>query len=134
MANIAITNIDTGSIALRNEEFADDSITFAGADVLAAGTILARATTTGKLVIYAKGGSTDGNGVPVAVLTYPVTATTAGNVAARVLISGTVNASRLVIDADGDASNVDATVLDDLRNVGIVGVPVDQLGRYDNPQ
>ena len=127
-----VTNIDSGSVLIEGGQFKDDLITFAGEDTFVAGTILARSTASGKLILFVKGGVTDGNGVPVAVLTYDVTATGAGDVAGRALIAGVVNKGRLVIDADGDDSNIDGAVIDDLRNVGIVPVTVSQLSQLDN--
>jgi len=132
MANLNIENVDLGQIALEEGDFENHVITFGGADLLAAGTILARNTTSLKWQIYVKGGSTAGNGVAQGVLTYPVEATGAGDVAAAVLIRGTVNQDRLIIDADGDGSNVDEAVLDDLRDSGIVAKPVKQLAQQDN--
>lgn len=134
MANIDITNIDNGPLVLGDEEFEDGLIAFAGADTFAEGTILARNTSTLKFQLYVKGGSSNGNGVPVGVLTYAVSRTGAGDVMGRVLMKGKVNAKRLIIDADGDDSNIDATVRDLLRNKGIVPEIVTNLSRYDNPQ
>ena len=68
------------------------------------------------------------------MLTYDVESDGAGDVAGRVLVSGIVNKDRLVIDADGDASNVDATVTAALRDKNIVALSVAQLGQVDNPQ
>jgi hypothetical protein len=42
MANIDITNVDLGSVELADGEFRDETLTFAGADTFAEGTILAR--------------------------------------------------------------------------------------------
>lgn len=132
MPTSVITNIDNGSVALRDEEFRDELLTFGGADVLAAGTILARNTSTLKLQLYVKGGSSNGNGIPHFVLTYPVTAMGAGDIPVRVLSKGVVNKKRLVIDADGNDSNIDGTVIDLLRQVAITPVDVKQLGVLDN--
>lgn len=134
MANPTITNVDTGSVILDEARFEDGLITFAGADTLVAGTILALSSSTKKWVIYVKGGSSNDNGTPRGVLTYDVTADGAGDVAGRVLVSGTVNQDRLVIDADGDASNIDALVRAALRDKNIVCQSVAQLGQVDNPQ
>jgi hypothetical protein len=134
MANITITNNDLGGVELEGAVCQDELITFGGADVLAPGTILARDSSTLKLVIFVKGGSTNGNGVPKAVLTYPVVSTGIGDVKSRVLVKGRVNRERLIIDAQGDGSAVDAAVLDGLRLYGIVPSRVDQLAEYDNPQ
>lgn len=131
MANITIENVDLGNVVLDSGVFRDDVITFAGADVLAEGTILARTTATGKLGIYAIGGA-GGLGVPVAVLTYEVTATGAGDVPVRALVSGKVREELLIVDADGDGSNITPAILDQLRNVSIVPVSVTELNVLDN--
>lgn len=132
MANIEITNVDTGSVELEGGQFRDDTLTFAGADTFAPGTILARDSVSGKLVLYVKGGVTNENGIPKAVLTYEVTAAGAGDVRVRVLVAGRVNKNRLVIDADGDDSNIDAGVLDRLRDYGITALDAAQLSKLDN--
>lgn len=132
MPNPVKTTIDTGSVEIKNGEFRDELITFAGADTLAAGTILARDSVSLKLVIYVKGGSTNENGIPKAVLTYPVVAAGAGDVRARVMIKGEIVKSRLIIDAQGDDSQVDAAVIDRLRDYGINPIESTQLSALDN--
>ena len=62
MPNITITDVNVGSIAKRDEEFKDELLTLAGADTSAAGTILARDSVSLKLVLFGKGGVTNGNG------------------------------------------------------------------------
>lgn len=125
MANITTTSINVGNVTLQGEQFRDELLTFAGAATMVAGTILARDSVSLKLVKFVKGGSSNGNGIPKAVLTYDVTATGAGDVAVRALEKGEVNKKRLVIDADGNDSNIDGAVIDQLRAVGIM--PIDVL-------
>ena len=132
MANIAIENIDLGSIILKDGQFRDDLLTFAGAGTVIEGTILARDSVSLKLVPYVKGGVANENGIPKAILTYAVTATGAGDEAIRDMVSGSVRAERLVIDADGDASNVDNAVLDQLRAYTLVSIDVQELNIQDN--
>lgn len=134
MANPTITNVDTGSVALGDCTYESGLLTFAGADTFAAGTILARASNTQKWVLYVKGGSSNENGIPRAVLTYAVTKDGSGDLLVRPLVKGDVNKDRLIIDADGDGSNVDNSVVDDLKDHGIMAVSVAQLGQVDNPQ
>jgi hypothetical protein len=134
MANISITNNDVGALVLERGTFSDELLTLAGAGTIKAGTILARSTATLKLVKYVKGGSTNGNGVPCCVLPYEVVAAGAGDVAVRVAMSGKMNQNRLVIDADGDDSNVDGAVRDQLRARNFELDDVQQLARLDNPQ
>jgi hypothetical protein len=50
----------------------------------------------------------------------------------RALNSGEVNAARLLIHVDGDDSNIDAPVIDQLRDYGITPIPVSQLSALDN--
>lgn len=85
----------------------------------------------GKMVPYALAGA-GGAQVPSAVLTYDVTATGAGDVAIRAGISGEYRKELLVIDLDGDASNVSAAVIDKLRVYGLVAINVDELNIADN--
>lgn len=233
MANMTVTNIDTGSVEIANGEFRDELLAFAGVDTIAAGTILARrkvatavtasaitGTGNGTLtaatvvtgsevpvvgaytlintLVVADGGvfelrdpsgqvvagglrltvgagaatvlkaggmqftvtdggtnfalgdyftltvaadgdlvpfATDGVGgaqIPAAILTYDVTSTGAGDIAVRVLITGSVNKDRLIIDADGDGDNVTTAIIDQLRAIGIVALPVRQLAGLDN--
>ncbi len=132
MANLTVTNVDLGSVELENGRFDDDILTFAGAGTVIEGTILARDSVSLKLVPFVKGGSTNENGIPKAVLTYDVTAAGAGDAAVRAMVSGQVRLERLVIDSDGDASNVDQTVVDQLRDYAIIPKSVQELNVLDN--
>ena len=132
MANLTTTNVDLGSVIMEGVADHDELITFVGADILAEGTILARDSVSLKLVIYVKGGVVNENGIPKAVLTYEVEATGAGDVPVRIMQKGKVNFNRLVIDADGDNTNVDNAVMDELRDYGIETVSVDNLSILDN--
>lgn len=132
MANITITNVDIGSVILQDAEFRDDLLTFGGAGTVIEGTILSRDSVSGKLVPFVKGGSTNENGIPKAVITYDVTAAGAGDVPVRAGISGRYRKERLVIAADGDASNIDNAVMDQLRDYGLVPVDVHDLSVLDN--
>ncbi len=132
MPNITVTNVDSGSVILQDGQFRDDELTFAGAGTVLEGTILARDSVSLLLVPYVKGGSTNENGIPKAILTYDVEAAGAGDESIRDMVSGSVRAERLIIDADGDASNVDAAVLDQLRAYTLVSIDVQELNILDN--
>jgi len=132
MSNLTITNVDVGSVILKDGEFRDDLLTVGGAVTVLEGTILARDSVSLKLVPFVKGGATNENGIPKAVLTYAVTSTGAGDVPVRDMVSGSVRAERLVIDADGDASNVDAAVIDQLRDYSLISIDVQELSILDN--
>ena len=83
------------SVFIKKAAYTDELLTLAGADTIAAGTILARDTSTLNMVLFVKGGTTNGNGTPTTVLEYEVTATGAGNVPVRVPGTGVVRQDRL---------------------------------------
>ena len=134
MANMEALNNDLGSLVLDApiDGYADDVFTAAGADTFLEGTILARDSSTKKLVVFVKGGSTNENGIPKAALVKELTATGAGDLIVRPLVHGVVDQAKLVIHADGDNSNVDAEVLDQLRDYGIRTQDVGEMNIQDN--
>lgn len=132
MADPTITNNSTARVVLANPIHQDDLLTFGGAGTVKAGTILARDTSTLKLVPYVKGGSTNGNGVPCALVDYDVVAAGAGDEVVRSLIGGHLRKDKLIITADGDDQNVDAAVRDQLRDKGLIVLDVDGLAILDN--
>lgn len=132
MANLTITNVDIGNVILQDADFRDELLTFGGAATVLEGTILARDSVSGKLVPFVKGGVTNENGIPKAIVTYDVVAAGAGDVAIRAGVAGKYRKERLVIDADGDASNVDDVVIDQIRDYGLVAIDVQELGILDN--
>lgn len=233
MSNITITNVDLGSVILKNAELRDDLLIFAGAGTVVEGTILARkavddavtptanvgntgdgivtlatvfgavipmvgdynlevieavvnggvlkfedpngalvasrliltvgeGTTTiftvaglqftvtdgstdfavtdkfslsvlanGKLVPYVIGGI-GGAQIPKTVLSYDVTAEGAGDEPIRSVVSGCMHQNRLIIDGDGDGSNITNAIVDQLRDFGITPIDVSELSRLDN--
>ncbi len=132
MPDPVITNVDTGSPPWEDVSFQDDILTLAGADVLLDGTILARDSGTLKLVLFVKGGITAENGIPKAILTRGLTVAGAGDSAVRVGIGGTFEKGRLVIDDDGDDSNIDDAVKDQLRDFAMLSEVVTELNNLDN--
>jgi hypothetical protein len=132
MANSTITNVDIGNVVLQDADFRDELLTFGGAGTVLEGTILARDSVSGKLVPFVKGGVTNENGIPKAIVTYDVVGAGAGDVAIRAGVAGKYRKERLVIDADGDASNVDDVVIDQLRDYGLAPIDVQELGILDN--
>lgn len=107
------------------------TITDGAADFAAGDTATLTVAADGKMVPFATDGA-GGAQIPAGVLTYDVTATGAGNVASRIMISGRVRTERLIIDADGDGSNVTSLILDQLRDASIVPVSVEELNILDN--
>lgn len=133
MSNIAVQNIDLGSVIFQNAEFGvDKALTFTGAATVKEGTILALDSVSKKWVPFVKGGVVNENGIPKAVITYEVVATGAGDIVVIPMIGGTVVIERLVIAADGDATNVDQDVRDQLRVYSILSVSVEELNILDN--
>lgn len=86
----------------------------------------------GRLVAFVKGTGIGGAQIPSAILTYAVTATTAGAIPIRAAVEGYYRKEKLVIDADGDDTNVDAAVIDQLRVYGLTPINVDELNIADN--
>lgn len=132
MANIEITTNETNGIRIWDPVHADDLVTFGAGGTFVAGTIMARDSVSLELIPFVKGGTTNENGIPKAVLGEDLVADAAGTVSARPLVGGTIRANDLVINADGDASNVDAAVLDQLRDFGLVALSTAQLSEFDN--
>jgi hypothetical protein len=129
---VTITNIDVADFVLNEESSRIQTLTVAGAGTIKAGTILARDSSTGKLVVYVIGGSTNENGIPKCVLRHDVTADSAGDLPCAVLEKGVVNRKRLIVQADGDDSNITDAILDQLRDYGIAARSVRQLAELDN--
>ena len=85
----------------------------------------------GKMVPFAIAGA-GGAQVPKAILTFDVTATGAGDEAIRAGVSGSYRNERLVIDADGDDSNMTDAIRDQLRDFSLVPIDVQELSILDN--
>ncbi len=85
----------------------------------------------GNMVVFA----TDGVGgaqTPKAILTYEITSVGAGDEPIRPMIGGEVRANKLIIDADGDGSNITDAILDQIRDFSIVSTDVTELNILDN--
>lgn len=133
--NLTITNNDVGSVIHQSGVFSDDIlVSLSGTYPLTvlAGTILARSASSGNLIIYLTGGTTFDDGIAKTVLTYDVEFLAAGGVPVRTMQSGIVNGNRLIIDADGDNSNVTTVLLEELRDYGIQTVDAVELNLLDN--
>lgn len=133
MGNLSITNCDQGGFQFYEGTFSDDLLTFAGAGTIKEGTILARDSVSKKLVPYVKGGVTNENGIPKVIIDYEVVATGAGDISVRVMVEGKGSLNRIVIAADGDNTNVDKVVIDQVRQYANINLLKEQeLSSYDN--
>lgn len=132
MADPVKTTIDLGSVLAGPCHFQDETFTGAATTTYKAGTILARDSVSLKLVPFVKGGVTNQNGIPKAVLQDALTTVGAGDYKVRPILAGRVNFARLVIHADGSNANIDAAVLDGLRAYGIESETTTQLAKADN--
>jgi len=83
------------------------------------------------LVLYDVDG-TNGAQVPVAILPYEVVMTAGGSVAADAIFGGVVRKDKLVIDANGDDTNVTDHVMDLLAQTGIQVVFNTDVSVLDN--
>ena len=82
----------------------------------------------GDVVIYAVAGA-GGAQVPSMVLTYEAVAAGAEDQAQRAMVSGRVRREKLVIDAGGTVTD---SIVDELRDFGIVAQSVTELNILDN--
>jgi hypothetical protein len=85
----------------------------------------------GKIVPFAIAG-VGGAQIPTEILTFDVTATGAGDVPIRGMVSGDVRKERLIIDLDGTGANITDEILDQLRDFTIVAGDVQELNILDN--
>jgi hypothetical protein len=118
MANLDITNIDNGSIALGGEEFRDETLTFAAADTFVKGTILARRSVAIAVTASAVTGTGNGTVTAATVVAGPVvplvgayvltciTAVTHGGIWKLVDPNGQVVAGNLIMTASTGAATV----------------------------
>ena len=125
---LTITNEDLSQVFCFDATYRTETLVFAGADVLAPGTIMARVTASGKLV-PCNPVAIDGTENPVAILDYEVTATGAGDIQARVGIAGKFRVGEILFD--GGAA-VTAAHLDQLRGVGLIPVVTHNVLGLDN--
>ena len=82
----------------------------------------------GDVVIFATDGA-GGAQIPSMVMTYETVATGAEDQAQRAMVSGQVRREKLVIDAGGTVTD---SIVDQLRDFGIVALSVTELNIQDN--
>lgn len=132
MANPTITNFDPydGVRAVENSE--QGELTLVGSDTIKRLTLLGRITATGKYGFYNAGNSPAGTNVPVAVLLSEVSETEAGDYPASVLLSGRVDAGKLIIDGSAAGVGITEAIKDQLRTFGIFAEDVTETAALDN--
>ena len=113
-----MTTTTLSKVILSNLEPRDETLT-ATIKTYPVGTLLARNTSTLKLIPFVKGGTSNGNGIINSVLTAELVATAAQDYGVSVMIAGQVDKDLLIINADGNASNVDAAIVDELAKMSI---------------
>jgi len=130
MANIEITNNNTGSVGVLNLQYQDEIITMTAPVTLAAGTLLGRITTGGKMTAYTSG-ATDGSEVAAMVLQDDLEFTGTGSVdiPCRPIVAGTVNRDKLVAHGVGAITVPESEML---RDYGIVSLTATELTQLDN--
>ena len=104
------------------------TITDGAADFVVGDTATLTVAADGDVVIFAVAGA-GGAQIPSMVLTYDVSATGAEDQAQRAMVSGRVRREKLVIDAGGTVTD---SIVDALRDFGIVAESVDELNILDN--
>ncbi len=107
------------------------TLTDGSTDFVAGATFTITVAADGKLVPYNPAGA-GGVQRPIAVLTHDCSRTGAGDVAIRAMVYGKVNKQRLIINVDGNGTNITAPILDQLRRAGIVAIDVKDLSVLDN--
>jgi len=106
-------------------------ITDGSTDFAVADTFALTPVADGDFVIFAEAGI-GGAQNPIGVLSYEIIAAAEADVSCSVMVGGTTRKDKLIIDADGDDSNVTEAILDRLRSAGIDAVTVTELLVRDN--
>jgi hypothetical protein len=95
-----------------------------GSLVIAKGTLMARNTSTTKMVVYVASGS-NGTGSPLGVIDTELTYVATGDLSAKVARGGLVDKGKLIVSATGAAPTL--LVIDELmKDSSIVAVSVDE--------
>ena len=120
---LAVTVVEVGGFVI--------TITDGATDFIVGDTFTLTVAASGDIVPFEKDGI-GGAQVPMYILTQALTSTGAGDVPMRLLVAGRVRENDLVIDSDGDNSNVDTTVVNQLRDFTMIPESTQQLAESDN--
>lgn len=131
VASDLIMTVGAGAATVFEAAGLEFTVTDGGTDFIVGDSFTLTVAADGKLVPYAIAGA-GGVQLPLAVLLNELTSTGAGDLPDRPIIAGRVRRGDLVIDADGDASNLTDAIVDQLRDVGIIALATLQLAELDN--
>jgi hypothetical protein len=129
---MTVVNHDLNDGRIADGVFEDQTFYSAGADTYLDNTLVALDTSTLNLVPYVKGGSTNGNGVVYGVMTKGITVGATSSTPIRVMVGGRMVKDKVVIHADGDASNIDNAVKILCHDKGLALVDSLNLHTADN--
>jgi hypothetical protein len=107
------------------------TVTDAGTDFIVGDSFTLTVAADGKVVPFATDGA-GGAQIPKLIVTFDVVAAGAGNEPIRAMVSGIVRKQRLIIDADGDGSNITDEILDLIRDFSLISIDVQELNILDN--
>ena len=129
-----VINLATVFIEKNNIKYGDETLAIPANTTIAAGTILARDSVSLNLVPYVVGGTTNENGIPKFVIGTEVQNTTASaaNFAVRVPLAAQCRRDLLIIQADGDNSNLTKAIEDQLRDYNFFVIDGENLSVLDN--
>lgn len=131
VASDLIMTVGAGAATVFETAGLQFTVTDGGTDFSAGDSFTLTVAADGKLVPYAIAGA-GGAQIPNSVLLNELTSTGAGDLPDRPIIAGRVRRGDLVIDADGDASNLTDAIVDELRGTGIIALSTTQLAELDN--
>lgn len=131
VASDLIMTVGAGASTVFEAAGLEFTVTDGATDFIVGDTFTLTVAADGKMLPFAIAGA-GGLQIPKAVLGYELTATGAGDLTARPIVDGLVRKEKLIIDLDGDGSNVSNTVIDQLRDFGIAALDVGELNAADN--
>lgn len=132
MGTPTVTNLNHNDGILKRGKSIDILLTATGAHTFKKNTLLALDSVSLKAVPFAIGGVTNDNGIPRFLLPYEVVAAGAGDTKVSALQECEVATARVVVDADGDASNITNAEKVLCKQNGIVLVDVQNVTVLDN--
>jgi len=132
MANNTVVNFDPADGVRAVVKSEQAILTSAGADTVKRLTILGRIAADGKYAFYNAGNNPAGTNVPVDVSLSEVVADGAGDDPVGVLLAGTVDESKLIVDGSNPGVGITAAIKDSLRTFGIFVESATETGVLDN--